>query len=91
MKFAYIKAEDDTVHKDVEFDDSATWGEAIKGVIAPLSGNSGEGVYIVVKQISDGIKKDDNNAKVANEEGLYIKDGVIQNRIDCMKEAPLGH
>ena len=90
MKFSFIKAENDTTHKNIEFDDSATWAEVITGVIGNLEGNSGKDIYIVVKSISDGIKKKDNGSKVANEEGLYIKGGVIQNRIDCMAEAPLG-
>ena len=78
MKFAFIKAEDDTVHKMVEFDDSATWAEVIKGVIGNLDGNYGkDNIYIVVKSISDGIKKKDNGSKVANEDGLYVKNGVI--------------
>ena len=77
MKFAYIKAEDGTIHKMVEFDDSATWAEVITGVIQNLDGNYGKDIYIVVKSISDGIKKKDNGSKVANEDGLYIKNGVI--------------
>ena len=77
MKFAFIKAENDTVHRDVEFDDSATWTEVITGVISNLDGNSGKDIFIVVESISDGIKKKWNGSKVANEAGLYIKNGVI--------------
>ena len=42
MKFAYIKAEDGTIHKMVEFDDSATWAEVITGVIRNLNGNNSD-------------------------------------------------
>ena len=89
MKFSFIKAESDTVHKNVEFDDSATWADVV-AQIKQLAGNDGKDIYLVVKSISDGIKKFDNKARVADEEGLYIKNGVIQNRIDCLAEAPLG-